>query len=74
MQTVVDSEAAVLRVFVFVVEVSGVLGTAKALLLPILMDAPQDVHTLIDGLLVAELAEKRRSNCPKSDVLELKFE
>ena len=71
MHTVVDSEAAITSVLIVTVQVVCVLGATEALLLAVLMDAPQDIHTLVDGLLVAEFAKQGGSNCPKGDVLGL---
>ena len=71
MHTVVDLEAAVLDVLIVIVQVSGVLGAAKALPLAILVDAPQNVNSLIDPLLIAVLAEQGGTDRPESNILKL---
>ena len=58
MEAVVVLEAAILNVRLIVVNVHLVVGTTETLLLPILVDAPQIVDSLIYGLLVAVLAQQ----------------
>lgn len=74
MHAIVDSEATILHVIILIVQVHVVLGATEALSLTVLVDTPQDINTLVNRLLVAELAEEGRCNGPKSDVLDLQLE
>jgi len=74
MHTVVDSEAAVLSVLVLIIDVVRVLGTSKTFLLTVLVDSPEDVNTVVNGLLVAVSAEQGGGEGEKGHILSLQFE
>ena len=74
-KSIVDMEAAVLVVSgVISVHLLGVGGATEPLLLTILVNAPQVVHSVADGLLIAVLAEEVRSQCEESYILCLELE
>ncbi len=74
MHTVVDSEATVLSVLVLIIDVVRVLGTSKTFLLTVLVDSPEDVNTVVNGLLVAVSAEQGGGEGKKGHILSLQFE
>jgi hypothetical protein len=74
MNTIVDSEASILRMLIFIIHVVSILGALKTFFLTVLMDSPKDVNTVIDSLLVAISAEKGWRKCKESHVLHLQFE
>ena len=74
-QTSVKLEGAVLVVSnVVMVAVGGVLGAAKASLLSVHVDAPEVIHAVVDGLLVAVIAEEVRGRGEESNILSLELE
>ena len=48
METVVNLESSVLHVLILAVDIRSIFGTSEALLLTVLVDAPQVVHTIVD--------------------------
>ena len=74
-KSIVELEAAVLVVpCVFIVHLRGAGSATEALLLTILVNAPQVFHSLADGLLIAVLAEEVRSQREESNILCLELE
>ena len=73
MDTVVNGEAPIVGVVVIAVQARAFVGTLKALLLTVLMDAPEVIDTLIDGTLVGIATEERRGKREESDILHLQF-
>ena len=70
--TIVDCEGAVtIMPGTLFVNLRGAVCATHALLLAILVDAPQVVHTVTYSLLVAELAKEVRGHRKESDILDL---
>ena len=74
MHTVVDSEGTVLSVLVLIIDVVRILGTSKTFLFTVLVDSPEDVNTVVNGLLVAVSAEQGGGKGKKGHILSLQFE
>mgnify|MGYP001626764926 CR=1 FL=1 len=74
MHTVVNSEAAVLSVLILVIDIIRVLGTSKTFLLTVLVDSPEDINAVVNGLLVAVSTEQRGGKGEKGHILSLQFE
>ena len=75
MDAIVDGEGVVLVVSrPLFIHLQRAVRAAQALLLPILMDAPQVVHTVADGLLVAVLAKEVGCKREEGNVLRLQLE
>ena len=74
-KSIVDMEGPVSCVtgILIVNSVSPVRAT-ETLLRAVLMDAPQVIYSVIDGLLVAVFAEEGRRDREESDILQLQFE
>lgn len=72
--TVVDVEATIHRVVSLIKISSAQIGALEALLLTVLVNAPEVVYTFVDGLLVGVAAEERRGQRKESDILHLQLE
>ena len=60
--------------FVLAVDIRGIFGATEALLLTILVDAPQVVHTIVDGLLVRVTGGQSGCDAKECNVLEFQLE
>jgi len=74
MEAVVDAERAIYSVLLFIVHSVSGYRASHVLGHTVLMDAPEVLDSVADGLLVAVLAENCRSSSEEKDVLKLKLE
>lgn len=74
MKSIVELEATITGVLIIFIEIGGIFRATEALLLTVLVDAPQVVHTVVDSLLVAVLAENCGRGGEESDVLQSQLE
>ena len=74
MDSVGDTKRTITSVVSLVVVAVRSVRTAHTLLLTVLVDAPQVVNSIIDGLLVGVPADHGWSKGEESDVLEFQLE
>ena len=75
MQAIVDVESSISSVSsLLFVSLGLVVGATKALLQTVLVNAPQVIYSVVDGLLVAVLAKKVWGCCKECDILCFQLE
>ena len=70
-KTVVDAEATISSVLILIVDAAGLCRAALVLAHAVLVNAPEVIDAIADGLLVAVLTEKSRSSSEEGNVLDL---